>query len=384
MDDGSRPLAKVSDDDLLRRLAEILAQSRRVEADLVAHIAEVDERRLYAREAFPSMFAYCTQALHLSEAEAYLRIAVARASRAHPMILPMLGEGRLHLSGIALLAPHLTEGNREALLRRATHRSKRQIEELIGEVAPRPDVPTLMRKLPERRGPSEATATPSGMGRSVTPSEVHLAEAPQGPASASSSPPVVPPSPPCVVRPLGPGRYKVQFTASAGLHGKLERLRALLRSQVPDGDLAAILEVAVTETVARLEARRYGSTRRPRKDLSMTDTSAASRHVPAAVRRAVRERDGGQCRFVDGTGRRCDERHHLEYHHLHPFGLGGDHRPENVRLMCRAHNASLAEHDYGREAMARFSRPGTRVRGAVAVGSAGPTPGPVRPPPPSP
>jgi len=159
----SRPLAAISDDDLLRRLAEILAQSRRVEKDLVAHIAEVDERRLYAREAFPSMFAYCTEALHLSESEAYLRIAVARASREHPMILPMLGDGRLHLSGIALLAPHLTRENLETLLRRATHRSKRQIEELIAEVAPREDVPALMRRLPERRTPPVATPpTPSG------------------------------------------------------------------------------------------------------------------------------------------------------------------------------------------------------------------------------
>ena len=135
--DENRPLASVPDDALLRRLAEILGQSRRVEADLVAHIAEVDERRLWAREAFSSMFAYCTESLHLSEGEAYLRIAVARASREHPIVLAMLADGRLHLSGIALLAPHLTAENRETLLRRAAHRSKRQIEELVAEVAPR-------------------------------------------------------------------------------------------------------------------------------------------------------------------------------------------------------------------------------------------------------
>ena len=60
----------------------------------------------------------------------------------------MLGDGRLHLSGIALLAPHLSRDNRDVLLRRATHRSKRQIEELVAEVAPRPDVPALIRKAP--------------------------------------------------------------------------------------------------------------------------------------------------------------------------------------------------------------------------------------------
>jgi hypothetical protein len=66
----TRDLDSVSDDELLRRLAALLQQSRRVEADLVAHIAEVDARRLYAREAAPSMFVYCTQVLRLSEAEA--------------------------------------------------------------------------------------------------------------------------------------------------------------------------------------------------------------------------------------------------------------------------------------------------------------------------
>ena len=88
-----RPLAAIPDDELLRRLADLLRASRRVESELVAHIAEVGERRLYAREAAPSMFAYCTEVLHLSEAEAYLRIAVARASRAHHVLLSLLADG---------------------------------------------------------------------------------------------------------------------------------------------------------------------------------------------------------------------------------------------------------------------------------------------------
>jgi hypothetical protein len=420
----SRPLAAIPDDVLLRRLTEILTQSRRVEAELVAHIAEVDERRLYAREAFPSMFAYCTEALHLSEGEAYLRIAVARASREHPTILPMLGDGRLHLSGVALLAPHLTAANRESLLRRATHRSKRQIEELIAELAPRPDAPSRMRRLSERSrpatlsdtrsegmptpcamaltpasivptppamaSPSLMSPTPSGMGRTVAPSPADLPRHPQSPAFASGAVGITQPPPHSVViQSLAPGRYKFQFTASAGLHEKLQRLRALMRSLVPDGDLGAIIEAAVTEKLERLEARRFAATSRPRSLLSRTDTSPSSRRIPAAVRRAVRERDGGRCRYVDASGRRCDERHRLEYHHLHPFGLGGDHRPENIRLMCVQHNAYLAEHDYGREAMARFRRSGRprspqasgvppQVHGAGPIASAGTTGGPVR------
>src|SRR3989304_4209617 len=86
-------LHSISDDELLRRLSDLLKESRRGEADLVAPIGEVDARRLYAREAASSMFTYCTEVLHLSEAEAYLRIAAARASRKYPMLLAMLSGG---------------------------------------------------------------------------------------------------------------------------------------------------------------------------------------------------------------------------------------------------------------------------------------------------
>ncbi len=347
------PLRSIPDDDLLRRLAEILRQSRRVESDLVAHIGEVDERRLYAREASPSMFAYCTEVLHLSEAEAYLRIAVARASREHPLLLPMLSDGRLHLTGIAKLAPHLTRENRDALLKRATHRSKRQIEELVAEIAPRPDAPAVMRKLSERTQPTPALSLSPN---SVAVPVVELRPDRVPPAALATTLPAV-------VQALAPARYKVQFTASADLHDKLERLRALMRSQVSDGDLAAIIEQAVTEKLERLEARRFARTHTPRKALSETDTSPSSRHIPAAVRRAVHTRDGNRCRYVDEQGRRCTERDRLEYHHRHPFALGGDHSLRNVRLICRAHNAYLAEHDYGREAMARRRASGEGAEG---------------------
>src|SRR5262245_62002891 len=147
-------LRSLSDDELLRHLSKIIQESRRVEADLIAHIAEVDERRLYAREACSSMHVYCTEVLHLSDAEAYSRIGAARHSRMFPALLTMLEDGRLHLSAIALLSPHLTEENWERVLARAVHKSKHQIEKLVAELAPKPDVPPAIRKLPARTSPA--------------------------------------------------------------------------------------------------------------------------------------------------------------------------------------------------------------------------------------
>src|SRR3989442_4989234 len=176
------------------------------------------------------------------------------------MLPTMLADGRLHLTAIAKLAPHLTRENRDGLLERATHRSKRRIEEQIAEIAPRPDVPGMVRKLPERRtlpmaGLPEVPNRGNGSILELRPDGV------AGPAVAACTSPVSPP----VVQPLSPGRYKVQFTASAEFHRKLERLRALMGSRMPEGDLASVIEQAVTEKLERLEAKRFGRTRAPRK-----------------------------------------------------------------------------------------------------------------------
>jgi 5-methylcytosine-specific restriction endonuclease McrA len=134
-----------------------------------------------------------------------------------------------------------------------------------------------------------------------------------------------------------------------------------MRSEVPDGDIAAIIQRAVAEKLERLEARRFAKTAAPRnaaprkatprKAVSPGNSSGPSRHIPAAVRRAVRARDGDRCRFVDEQGRRCCERHRLEFHHRRPYGMGGDHSPENISLLCPAHNRYVAELDYGKAAV---------------------------------
>ncbi|MGH8545988.1 MAG: HNH endonuclease, partial [Gammaproteobacteria bacterium] len=182
---------------------------------------------------------------------------------------------------------------------------------------------------------------------------------PDGVEPRSLPPAPVPPPPPAPPRPepLSPERYKVVFTASKELRDKLERLQALMHE-----DLAAVIEAAVTEKLDRLESKRFGKTSAPKKSLEEADTSPKSRYIPAPIRRAVYERDGNQCTFVDAHGRRCTERDGLEFHHRQPFGRDGDRSVDNVFLACRAHNAYFAERDYGKEVMDRYRRSASIVR----------------------
>jgi len=400
-------LDSLSDDELLERLSTLVATHRRLDAEVVAHIAEVDSRRLYLGNACSSMFAYAVEVLHLSEHEAYLRIACARASRRFPMLLDMLADGRLHLSAIAKLAPHLSDDNAEALLARAVHRTTRQIEELVAEVAPRPEVPSSVRKLPSARSgrqPAEQLGTHRVPGATAPASARSLTSAssatvdgaataalftdPEPTAFFETGPEVVEAlaaratstgtreAPRAVVEPIAPARYRVQFTASVELRDKLCRAKALLRHKDPAADLGEVIDEAVTLLLDKLEAKRFGKTKTPRKTLADTDTSASSRHVPAAVKRAVYERDGAQCTFVDeATGRRCSctDPGKLEYHHRTPFARGCDHDPDRIELRCTAHNVYQAEIDFGPETMSRYRTGAGRAREPQAT--YGPVPG---------
>src|SRR5438067_8850345 len=142
-------ISSLSNDELLTATRNLVRQSCSTEADLLMHLGEIDERKLYLDRAFSSMFAFCTRELGFSEGAAYNRIHVARAARKLPAMIEVVRTGSVHLAGLRLLASHLTAENHEQLLARAAGRTKDEIAELVAALAPRPAPPTVIRKFPE-------------------------------------------------------------------------------------------------------------------------------------------------------------------------------------------------------------------------------------------
>jgi len=323
-------LADLSDQDLLARVMELAADERRATALLIAHLAELDARRLYLAEGYSSLFIYCTQALRLSEHAAYGRIEAARTVRRFPAVLEMLVEGAVTLTTVGLLAPHLTAENHRDLLDRARHKSKRAVEEVIAALCPRPPAPAVVRRLPAA-GRRPAPTLPGG--------------APAGP----EAPPTPPPERSATVVPLAPQRYRVQFTARAETYEKLRLAQALLRHQIPHGDLDQVFHRALTALLEKLAREKCAATERPRAG---RPTAPGSRHIPAEVKRAVWLRDGGRCAYVGRSGRRCTEAGFLEFHHVKPYAAGGESTVDNIQLRCRAHNVYDAELYFGLSSLA--------------------------------
>jgi hypothetical protein len=299
----------------------------------VASLAELDERRLYLGEGYSSLFTYCTQALHLSEHAAYGRIEAARAARRFGLILDLLADGALTLTTICLLAPHLTKENHVDVLESARHKSKRDVEHLVAALRPKPAMPSSIRKLPAAR----ASGVPGTRPQAAEPLQLE------------PCPEAVPERVPlqskgvAVVAPIAPAQYKVQITVSADTYEKLRCAQDLLRHTIPNGDPAVIFDRALTLLLTNLEKTKLAAVTRPQAPRA---SAKQSRHVPAAVRREVWKRDGGQCAFVGADGR-CTERGFLEFHHVIPYALDGPPTLENLQLRCRAHNAYESEQCFG-------------------------------------
>lgn len=339
-------VATLSNNALLARVARLAQHERRATAMLIAHLAELDARRLYLAEGCSSMFTYCTQVLHLSEHAAYGRIEAARAVRRFPILLKYLAEGVVNLTTICLTAAYLTAENHVALLESARHQSKRAVEELVASLRPQPAVADKIRKVPTN------AASPNDALAALSASQ-NMIDAPKA-AFTSADVGLLTPDGRVTVTPIASERYKIQFTASASLHAKLRQAQALMRHQVPDGNLEQILDRALTLLLREATKQKVAATDRPQPSAR---AGLRSRRIPATVKRAVWARDGGRCAFVAQGGRPCLETGFVEFHHVKPYAAGGAATPDNIQLRCRAHNAYEAERDFGgRPTLAREDR----------------------------
>ena len=301
------------------------------------------------------MFVYCQRVLNFAEGVAYKRIQAARAARRHPELLEAIRRGELHLTAVGLLAPKLTASNCAELMTAASHRSAEEVRQLLADRDPRPEVLPSVRRIPEPAQQAPAAVLPQ-----IAVPRIALPDASSLPAESNTAPPA--PQQTCPERgmtePLGAERYRVQFTADRALYEQLQELRALMRHQVPDGDLGQILARAVAALLAQVRKRKFAEISTPRAARSSASPNeASSRHIPAAIRRAVWNRDGGRCGYVSAGGHRCNSREFLEFDHTQAWSRTRSHSIAGITLRCRAHNQQHARRDFGERHMARFRRP---------------------------
>jgi hypothetical protein len=382
MDRSAAP-SSLSPGALARRLRELAGAERDAQVDFLLHLDEFDRRLAFREAGYDSLWTYCLRALHLREGPAGRRIGAMRVLRRFPALEGPLRDGRLCISTVTLLGPLLTLENLDDLIARAAYRTKAEVEHLVASLQPRAAPRDGLRKLPERAetaalastAPAEVIEPPAASLVSVP-----FAIAPPAPRSnlgspaephvhAAAAPRPEPSHPAAEVRPVSRDEWSLRVTLDTTLKAELERLKELL-SHSTGGDLAAVLREAIRCGIEK-HGKRKGAVRPARERRTCAAVTAAEkeatpamatkragnrRHVPAAIRREVWDRDGGRCAWTSEDGRRCGSRWKLELDHVRPDAFGGEPTADNLRLTCRTHNALHAEQVFGRDHMATFCR----------------------------
>jgi hypothetical protein len=306
---NSYSLTHLSDAVLIRNLQIMLARDGVLTATLLAHIAEVDARRLYAPAGFSSMFMYCLRELRFSEDAAWRRIQAARAARRFPVLFQAVAEGRLHLTAVCLIAPHLTPANMDELLRAVEGRSRGEIQEWLATRFPQAASPPPLASIRPVALPAPKTAAldrrpdmfessaPLDRGLASLPAPAHVKSVTtvavngHAPDAKQDADPAVPPGDPghvelsknhgsdpeptadAVTGPtpgggrmatgqLSPPSFVVQVIVSKMTHDKLRLAQALLSHAVSPRDVAQVLDRALDALIEKLEKRKFGAASR--------------------------------------------------------------------------------------------------------------------------
>ncbi len=276
-------VAALPDKEIMRRLELFVEEERARLHEFLSLLAELDRRAKSLPEAgYASTFDYCVRRLKLSEDESYRRITLARATVVRPEILSSVAEGRLTLSAVSRIAPHVRRADAPEIISRAEGKSARQIDELLAPLAPQQPRRDFVREI--------VVATPYQEAACV----------------------------------------EFRFQGSRALRAALDRFREVLAHKYPYGRLEDILLDIATDFLMRNDPLATWADHMP--------AGRGASTIKAAVRREVWTRDAGRCVFVGPGGVRCQTRKFLELDHIKPRALGGADVVANLRLLCRAHN----------------------------------------------
>lgn len=357
----------MADKDLKALLSLSLSEELSAITTSLACLVELVARDIPCREGAKSLWYYLVNHLGFSESNASKRNAAVKAIAKFPDLLALVGSGHLHLSHLSLISRYLVADNKDLLVEKARSETHKGLEEYLamkfrkspGRDSKRPVVvpPRLVNV--ETQPALLSASPPSEPSCAARSGQIDLfARAQGGPSESTQQPTGVPPPVPTQqVVSIG---SRVSVTLD---HESSKDLDYLVRS-MPRKTLGDILGLAVSELRNRRDPERAAARTANRKAaekrpvdrtspaadipvvtpvMKMPNQSLVSAHIPAALRRAVLQRDGYQCTYVSPGGRRCEACHQLEIDHVTPRAFGGENSFLNLRSLCRSHNALAAK-----------------------------------------
>lgn len=308
----------MTDQEIQARMERLVRTERKITNEILKLVRLADERKFFLELGFSSLFDWMTRGLGYSEGAAQRRIGSARLVSAVPAAAEKIESGKLNLTTLAkaqaairaeekVVGGKLSEERKAAVVSLIEDKSAAEAEKVLVDFFP------------------------DSAPRTARESRVEIAG----------------------------DQVRLSVTLSREAVEDLERVRDLLSHALPEASLADVIAYVAREFRARKDPLSKKSNHRSVEPsaaaLSTAEPSvvtpstaaAAKRRVsaglPAAIRKAVMERDQSRCVFEDPrTKRRCGSTYRVELDHVYPRALGGEDTVENLRCLCRSHNLHAA------------------------------------------
>ncbi len=360
-----KKLENCCSEDLDRSAIQIASNEKQNVAHLIAHIAEIGERKYHLKLGYPNLFEYCVRRLNLGEPTVSRRTQVAGVCRRFPQLLESLHAGRLHLTGASLIAPRLTVENAESLIASAEGKSRRKLLEFLAALSAKEEFAQSLRRQPSGKEGKSELEDSEELAKDLPAGDGKAAENRSGRNGGRGSRDLL--------EPATEDRYNFRFSAGTELVDKFHRAAEVLNISSPhchidevfDKALEALLEKK--DPKRRQERRKKREAKKPRNcpgkneksaqksekevkvsQKSESGSSPVSRYLPSEVRERVLEKAGYQCEYCGPDGERCSSRTGLEIDHSLPFSVYHSNDEAQLRVLCRAHNLFEAEEYFGR------------------------------------
>ena len=377
-------VSMASHDTIRANISRAIGVEHEATADLLRYLAEYEHRQLHLRDGFSSIYVFLTRGHGYSEGAAARRSTVAKFSRHYPNVLISIAAGDLSLSVVDLLAravnkQELSADHVPTLLSQLKRKSKSEAESILAEwgcrvvkgpqrerirevgitAAPCKPIATEARENSFGFAFNQASTNPSKQEifdhNKLSKDECagHLSQDTED--SVDHDQPIE-------------TEFQISLRLSKDAMHQLKRAQELLgtndiastierlasfhndkKDPLKNPKQAKTIKTTLPPLAAVMDQNVSASNNETVPSKPQTTKKAKlSRYIIAQNRRVTFQKSSGQCSYVDSiTGRRCEERKHLEVDHINPFAKGGDHSPKNLQILCRAHNMMRARDEFG-------------------------------------
>lgn len=283
----------MTNQELELRFTSLVKEERRITHEILELILEVEKRRLHLERGYSNLYDWLVHGHGYSQSAAHRRIAAARLLKAVPEIKEKLSSGEVNLTTLAQAQGAFRREEMRSGLRMTVEKKCEIVKQIEGKSAQETER-VLVSFFPEENAARES------------------------------------------LRPINETESKLHLILEKEAIEALERAKELLSHVMPGASWSQIVAHLAKDFVNRKDPVQKNS---------------------VAVNPCVKKKAEGKCEYRDPTtSKQCGSRYQIELDHVRPKAMGGDDKPENLRVLCRAHNFYEAEKQLGRTFMNQWRK----------------------------